>query len=494
MFSVATVFLLLASLVAAAGFAVVAQRRLRQLGMLAAVGATQKHLRLVLLANGALVGHDRRTRRDDRRPRAWVAFAPTLESAVDHRIDRLSLPWWLVAPTVLLAILGATAAAWWPGRTLARLPVVLALSGRPPRPRPARHSAIAAAALIAVGVGLSRTLGPRPAAAHRRRDRGDDPRLPSPRPAGDPHLLPPRPDTSPIAPRLALRDLVRYQARSGAALAAVTLALGIAAAVVVIAAAEEKRQNERAAASRRTCPTAKSACTLVPPRPGRHPDPDPDAAPSSRARGAASANSPPVSTRQPSIPLRKAIQPGAAAQGHRGRPGPSSPSVSRGRPARTPGPGNRSSTSRTPALLRHLGIDPATVDPSADFLADAAVPTDELVIPSMRARRQFAAHERPEDRGRPSTCSDPASDTGKARPSFITLERSSPPRLEADPGRLARRVEPAADERPDRRRPRRVAADAGLDDRGRAREHLLRDGHGDRDRRRRAPGARASSR
>src|SRR5262249_59806992 len=39
MFSVATVFLLLASLVAAAGFAVVAQRRLRQLGMLSAVRA-----------------------------------------------------------------------------------------------------------------------------------------------------------------------------------------------------------------------------------------------------------------------------------------------------------------------------------------------------------------------------------------------------------------------------------------------------------------------
>ena len=56
MFSVATVFLLLASLVAAAGFAVIAQRRLRQLGMLAATGATAKHLRLVLLANGAVVG------------------------------------------------------------------------------------------------------------------------------------------------------------------------------------------------------------------------------------------------------------------------------------------------------------------------------------------------------------------------------------------------------------------------------------------------------
>jgi putative ABC transport system permease protein len=56
MFSVATVFLLLASLVAAASFAVVAQRRLRQLGMLTAIGATPKHLRLVLVTNGALVG------------------------------------------------------------------------------------------------------------------------------------------------------------------------------------------------------------------------------------------------------------------------------------------------------------------------------------------------------------------------------------------------------------------------------------------------------
>ena len=46
---------------------------------------------------------------------------------------------------------------------------------------------------------------------------------------------------APLAPRLALRDLARYQARSGAALAAITLALGIAAAVVIVAAAEEKQ-------------------------------------------------------------------------------------------------------------------------------------------------------------------------------------------------------------------------------------------------------------
>ena len=237
MFSVATVFLLLASLIAAAGFAVVAQRRLRQLGMLAAIGATQKHLRLVLLANGAIVGAIAAVCGTLAGLGLWIVFAPTLESAVDHRVDRLSLPWALIALTVLLSLLGAIAAAWWPGRTVARLPVILALSGRPPKPRPARHSAIAAAALIAVGIGCL---------ALSNRDR------PPLIVAGIVAtilgclLLGPLAirvfsglaGRVSIAPRLALRDLARYQARSGAALAAVTLALGIAATVVVVASAE----------------------------------------------------------------------------------------------------------------------------------------------------------------------------------------------------------------------------------------------------------------
>ena len=233
MFSVATVFLLLATLVAAAGFAVIAQRRLRQLGMLAAIGATEKHLRLVLLTNGAVVGAIGALIGTVAGLALWLAVAPTLEPAVGHRIDRLSLPWPLLAIVVLVAVLGATAAAWWPGRAVARVPVTLALSARPPRPKPAHHSAILAALLIAAGIGclvLS--------------DRSREPLIIAgilatilgtlllgplairlfARPAGH----------TPIAVRLALRDLARYQARSGAALAAITLALGIAAAVVVV--------------------------------------------------------------------------------------------------------------------------------------------------------------------------------------------------------------------------------------------------------------------
>ena len=44
---------------------------------------------------------------------------------------------------------------------------------------------------------------------------------------------------APVAVRLALRDLARYQTRSGAALAAASLAVGIAATIAVTAAAQQ---------------------------------------------------------------------------------------------------------------------------------------------------------------------------------------------------------------------------------------------------------------
>jgi len=41
-------------------------------------------------------------------------------------------------------------------------------------------------------------------------------------------------------------------------------------------------------------------------------------------------------------------------------------------------------------VLRYLGIDPVTVDPGTDFLADRSVPTDQLVIPKFTSRGEFA--------------------------------------------------------------------------------------------------------
>ena len=450
MVSVATVFLLLASLVAAAGFAVVAQRRLRQLGMLAAVGATEKHIRLVLLTNGAVVGAFAAFIGTIAGIALWVVVAPTLESAVDHRIDRLTLPWALIAMTVVLAVVAATAAAWWPGRTVARLPVLLALSGRPPKPRSARHSAIAAAALIAVGIGClvlsdrdrpplviaglvamilgTLLLGPLAIRLFART-------------AGH----------APIAARLALRDLARYQARSGAALAAITLALGIAAAVVTTAAAEEKQEDDRAAAG---LPNLSDRQIRVYLGPTQRPEliPLPLQTPAQVARGAARVRQLASGLDQAAVvPLRKALQPGDTPIVEEGDRALVTVGLARQVDPKwwTLGSGLYVAT---PALLRHLGIDPATIDPSADFLADATVPTDELVILNIQARNQIAV-TKVQRIDSQEVLGSGGEDSAPRALIVRHPRRTSPPRLEASPGRLARRVEPATDERADRDRP-----------------------------------------
>jgi putative ABC transport system permease protein len=440
MFSVATVFLLLASLVAAAGFAVIAQRRLRQLGMLAAIGATEKHLRLVLLTGGAVVGAIGALIGTIAGLALWVALVPTLEPAVNHRIDLLGLPWVLLAIVAFVAVLGATAAAWWPGRTVARVPVMLALSARPPRPKPAHHSAIAAAVLIAAGIG-SLVLS----------DRSSRPLII----AGilatilGTLLLAPfairvfarTAGHAPLAARLALRDLARYQARSGAALAAITLALGIAAAVVIVAAAEEKESAAEPPNLSNRQIRVYTGATPGPDAVAIQPPAELERMAAGVRRLAAGLDDAAV------IPLRNAyqrgVQPIAPDGGNRVQP---TQTLTR----KVDDPENRRWSRRgitclgeancyvtesllyvaTPALLRYLGIDPASVDPSTDFLADRSVPTDELVTtsqqPPSRAGREPNVTElavtnvqRIDSR---KLFGSAELESGLARASFITLD------------------------------------------------------------------------
>jgi putative ABC transport system permease protein len=249
---VSTVTLLLIALLAAAGFVVIAHRRLRQVGMVAAIGATEKHVRLTMVANGAVIGVVAAVAGAAIGLLGWIAAEPRLESALGFRIDRFHVPWWLVAIGMTLAVVTATVAAWWPARAVARTSIVGALSGRPTRPRPVHRSASVAGLLIVAGV-VSLVVA------------GD--------PAGDATVrwgnvvlvaggtlaivagvlicsplairaLAAIASRLPVAPRLAVRDLVRYQARSGAALAAFSLALGIGVAIIVgVSAAENTAQT-----------------------------------------------------------------------------------------------------------------------------------------------------------------------------------------------------------------------------------------------------------
>ena len=383
-FSVATVFVLLAALVGAAGFAVIAQRRLRHLGMLAAIGATEKQVRLVLLANGGFVGSIAAVVGSIAGVMVWFAAAPTLESATDHRVERFSLPWGLIVLTALSAVVAAAVAAWWPGRAAARLPIVLALSGRPPTPRPVRQATLVAAAFLATGcgcltlsqqhrsvlivVGIGATivgtlfLGP-PAI-----------RLMSGL-AG--HLS--------IAPRLALRDLARYQARSAAALAAITVALGIASTIVIVAAAEAGKRNAQP-------PNLSDRQVRIHLGPSEDREGVPvDTLSRRRSLGADVRRVAAQLDDARVIPLSKVIE---------GREATFIETFSGVREFMTLDL-TRTADNRsfrpvatlfvaTPTVLRYIGIDPATIDPASDFLVYSGVAVDNLVIPSFKFGKTFA--------------------------------------------------------------------------------------------------------
>ncbi|WP_225847130.1 FtsX-like permease family protein [Streptomyces sp. HPF1205] len=231
----ATVALLLVALVAAAGFAVIAHRRLRQIGMLGAIGATDRHLRLVLVGQGLFTGLAGAATGTALGLAAWLSLAPRLEGAAGHRIDAFALPWTLLAPLLAVAVLTPAAAAWWPARTMARVPVVRALSARPPEPVRGRRSVRAAVVLVAAGAGClvasRRTDGLLVVAGLVAVVAGM--LLVSPLVVRG---LAAAAGRAPLTVRLVLRDLGRHQARSGAALAAITLAIGLPVAISVVAA------------------------------------------------------------------------------------------------------------------------------------------------------------------------------------------------------------------------------------------------------------------
>jgi putative ABC transport system permease protein len=230
-------------LVSVASFSVMAQRRLRALGMLSAVGATERHLRLVMIANGLAVGVAAALAGAVLGFAAWFTYLPALQQATGHVIDGENLPWWAFALGVLFAIATSVLAARGPAKTVSRVPVLATLSGRPAPPKPVHRSAVPGVILFAGGAACLAFTGGVAEAA-----RGPGHALfllvgLIATIAGIVLLAPlaigvlavgatPR---LPVAVRIALRDLVRYRARSGAALAATTFAVFLAAAICIVA-------------------------------------------------------------------------------------------------------------------------------------------------------------------------------------------------------------------------------------------------------------------
>jgi putative ABC transport system permease protein len=239
--ALATVGMLLIALVSVGGFTVLAQRRLRSLGMLGALGATDRNVRLVVRINGLLVGVTGAVVGLIVGLAAWLAYRPIVESDAHHLIGRFQLPWVVIGPAMALAVLATYFAASRPARAITRIPVVTALAGRPAPPRQVHRSALPGLVVLAVAVVLFAYTG-----SVNGNGNGGALELVVGFIAliAAVILLAPFCLTvlaqfgrrAPIAARLALRDLNRYRARSGSALAAITLGILIAVMVVVLSA------------------------------------------------------------------------------------------------------------------------------------------------------------------------------------------------------------------------------------------------------------------
>jgi putative ABC transport system permease protein len=239
--------MLLIALVSIGGFTVLAQRRMRSIGMLESIGATDRHVRLVVSANGTVVGVVGAILGFALGLVLWLAYRPSLEQSSHHVIGVLALSWPVVIAAMGLAIVAAYFASSRPARAITKVPIVQALSGRPAPPRQIHRSALPGIVFLVAAFLLLGYSG----GTNHGNGSGGTPELMFGLVLLVPGLILLAPfflsltarlgRGAPIAIRLALRDLARYRARSGSALAAISL--GVLVAVIVMLAAASRYGN-----------------------------------------------------------------------------------------------------------------------------------------------------------------------------------------------------------------------------------------------------------
>jgi putative ABC transport system permease protein len=238
-FAGAALALFCTGLIAAAAFVVGARRQLRTLGLIGAVGGEPRHVRATVLLGGVTLGFAGSVLGVLLGLAGSFALHPHLDGWVERLVGPVEVPWIPLIGAVALGTTAATAAAFGPARSAARLSTVQALEAQMPPPRaPGR---LAAAGLAAVGGGAALTAWATIADARTILTIGLIAML------GGFLVAIPLLVTwvgrlarfLPTAPRLAARALARHARRTGAALAAATLALTLPVAVSAVTLSDE---------------------------------------------------------------------------------------------------------------------------------------------------------------------------------------------------------------------------------------------------------------
>jgi putative ABC transport system permease protein len=144
-----------AALIASAAFAVSIRRRQRELGLLAATGATPRQLAAAVVAEAALLGLVACLGGVIVGLLGALALTPWLDELTQHRNGPLILDVGGVLGAVAVGFVAAIVAAVVPARTVARVPVLLALSGRRPSQAPASRTLWMGLAFVGLSVAMT---------------------------------------------------------------------------------------------------------------------------------------------------------------------------------------------------------------------------------------------------------------------------------------------------------------------------------------------------
>ena len=224
------------ALIVGATFAVSVRRRQRELGLLTAVGGNTGHVRRAVLLTGGTAGAAGAALGTLLGVLATLLAFPWLQTLVNRELTGLRVdPAWLLS-VALLGVGATLAGAWWPARSVARLPTMVALSGRRPPPQPSPRGLQTGLALVTAGltvltlaiafswqnpyVFLLGSVAPVLGVG-----------LASPWLLLQLGRLAPR---LPVGPRLAVRDAARFRTRNGPILTAATAGLAASLTVATI--------------------------------------------------------------------------------------------------------------------------------------------------------------------------------------------------------------------------------------------------------------------
>jgi putative ABC transport system permease protein len=353
--ALATVGMLLIALVSIGGFTVLAQRRLRALGMVQSIGATDRNVRLVLRANGLIVGAVGAVVGFALGLVLWLVYRPHNEQSAHHLISMFALPWDVIVPAMVLAVIATFVAASWPARAITRVPVVSALAGRPAPPRQIHRSFVPGVVALGVGFFFFSASG---AAGHG---------------GGVIWLIPGFVAMvtgiilvspfclaalarvgrrTPIAVRLPLRDMSRYRARSGSALSAISLSVMIAVIICAVAVARYSNVFDYVGPN-----MTANALNVYSPPPAGTPTFNP-------GQGTSAAPAPPSLSSQLATVHAIAAVVGANHVVELDQPG-----VNLQNPSASGRQWNGPIYVATPALLRAYGINPSSIPSNVDIIS-----------------------------------------------------------------------------------------------------------------------------